>query len=43
MINLEPNKRKEMGKNGRKLILEKFDQKIISDIYINAIHKILKD
>ena len=38
-LKITPNKRMQMGKNARKIILDRFDQKIIIDKYIRHILK----
>ena len=38
MIEIGPMKRKQMGTNGRKLVEEKFDDKIVVEKYLNLLH-----
>lgn len=42
MLNLTNEQRKEMGKAGRKKILQQFDEKIVINKYLDAIKDILK-
>jgi len=42
MLNLTEEKRKKMGKAGRKKILKEFDEKIVIEKYLETIEKLLK-
>jgi glycosyltransferase involved in cell wall biosynthesis len=42
MLSLPPFQRVEMGKRGRKLVIEKFDEQKIIDKYLEVIDTILK-
>jgi len=42
IIRLSTEKRKKMGMKGRRLVLEKFDEKIIIDKYVKVIQEIIK-
>lgn len=41
MIEMEPKKRMEMGRNGRKKVEQEFDEKIVIDKYLEIIEEIL--
>ena len=40
MINMSEEERLQLGKNGRKLAIKKFDEKLITKMYINKINQI---